>query len=53
MSVYDLVTQSCPTLRDPMDYSPPDSPGKNARVGCYFLLEGLFLTQGLNLCLLH
>ena len=31
-------------------------PGKNTRVGFYFLLQGIFLTQGLNphlLCLLH
>ena len=31
---------------------PWDFPGKNARVGCHFLLQGIFLTQGLNLCLL-
>ena len=49
------VIQSYPTLCDPMDYSPPgssvhgDSPGKNTRVGCHFLLQGTFLTQGLNL----
>ena len=33
-----------------------DSPGKNSRVGCHFLLQGIFLTQGLNpnlLRLLH
>ena len=30
-----------------------DSPGKNTGVGCRFLLHGVFLTQGLNLCLLH
>ena len=30
-----------------------DSPRKNTRVGCYFLLEGIFPTQGLNLGLLH
>ena len=34
------------------------SPGKNTGVGCHFLLQGIFLTQGLNppclfLCLLH
>ena len=34
-----------------MDCSPPgscpwDSPGKNTGVGCYFLLQGSFLTQG-------
>ena len=28
-------------------------PGKNARVGCHFLLQGIFLTQGSNLRLLH
>ena len=33
-----------------------DSPGRNTRVGCHGLLQGIFLTQGLNpclLCLLH
>ena len=30
-----------------------DFPGKNTGVGCYFLLKGIFLTQGSNLCLLH
>ena len=28
-------------------------PGKSTRVGCHFLLQGIFLTQGLNLGLLH
>ena len=32
---------------------PWDFPGKNTEVGCHFLLQGIFLTQGLNLCLLH
>ena len=32
---------------------PWDSPGKNAGVGCHFLLQGIFPTQGVNLCLLH
>ena len=27
--------------------------GKNTRVGCRFLLQGIFPTQGLNPCLLH
>ena len=45
-----------------MDCSPPgssvhgNSPGKNTGVGCHALLQGIFLTQGLNLsllCLLH
>ena len=30
-----------------------NSPGKNIGVGCPFLLQGIFKTQGLNLCLLH
>ena len=54
--------QSCLTLCNPVDCSPPgssvhgDSPGKNTRVGCQALLQGIFLTQGSNpqlLCLLH
>ena len=54
-----VLTRSCPTLCDPTDYSPPgssvhgDSPGKNTRVGCHALLQGIFLTQGSNLGLLH
>ena len=35
---------------------PWDSPGKIARIGCHFLLQGIILTQELNprlLCLLH
>ena len=31
---------------------PWDFPGKNTRVGCHFLLQGTFLIQGSNLCLL-
>ena len=27
--------------------------GKNGGVGCHFLLQEIFPTQGLNLCLLH
>ena len=30
-----------------------DSPGKSTGDGCHFLLQGIFLTQGLNLHLLH
>ena len=43
-----LVAQSCPTLCDLMDCSPPgslvhgDSPGKNTGVGCHALLQGIF-----------
>ena len=32
---------------------PQDFPGKNIAVGCLFLLQEIFLTQGLNSCLLH
>ena len=32
---------------------PWGSPGKNTGVGCHSLLQGVFLTQGLNLGLLH
>ena len=32
---------------------PWDSPGRNAGVGCQFLLQGIFPTQGSNPCLLH
>ena len=46
-----IVAQSCPTLWDPMD-CPWNSPGKNTEVGCHSLLQGIFPTQGLNLCLL-
>ena len=50
--------KSCPTLSDHMDYSPPDSPvhgespGKSTEVACHALLQGIFQTQELNLCLL-
>ena len=32
---------------------PWHSPGKNARVGCHALLQGIFPTQGSNLSLVH
>ena len=32
---------------------PWDFPGKNTGVGCHFLLQGIFLTQGSNSGLLH
>ena len=54
-----LVTQSCPTLCDAMDCSPPGSsvheifPGKDTGVGCHFPLQGIFPAQGSNLGLLH
>ena len=45
-----LATQSCSTLCDPVDCSPPgasvhgDSLGKNTGVGSLSLLQGIFLT---------
>ena len=45
------------TLCDPMDDILPgssvhgNSPGKNAGVGCHASLQGIFRTQGSNLCL--
>ena len=30
-----------------------DSPGNNTGLGCHFLLQGIFLTQGLNPLLWH
>ena len=54
-----LVAQSCPTLCDPMDYSPPGSSvleilqGRILERIAIFLLQGVFLTQGWNPCLVH
>ena len=53
--------QSCPTLSNPMDCSPPGSSvmgfsRQDTKVGCHALLHRIFLTQGSNprlLCLLH
>ena len=59
ISLSCLVAQSCPTLCDPMNWSPPgcsvcgDSSGKNTGVGCYVFLQGIFPTQRLKSDLLH
>ena len=50
------VAQLCPTLCDPVDCSLPGSSvlsGKNTGMGCHFLLQGIFLIQGLNPGLFH
>ena len=52
-----LVTQSCPTLCNPVDYSlrsplSMNSPGKNTGVGSQSLLQAIFPIQGSNLGLL-
>ena len=56
--VQALVSQSCLTLCDPMDCSPPGSSVHGilqARIleSCHSLLQGIFLTQGSNPGLLH
>ena len=50
-----FLTQSCLTLCNPMDDSLPGSsvhednfPSKDTGVGCHFLIQGIFPTQGLN-----
>ena len=52
-----LVTQSCPTLSDPMDtwsvscqapLSFGDSPGKNTGMGCHALLQGNLPNPGIE-----
>ena len=54
-----LAAQLCLTFCDPVGCSPPgssahgDSPGKNTGVGCHFLLQGIFPTQGSNPDLPH
>ena len=58
-SMLGACTRSCLTLCDPRNCSPPGSsvhaifPGKNTGVDRCLLLQGIFLTQGLNLCPLH
>ena len=52
-----LVVQLCPTFCDLIDRRSPgcpwDFPGKATGVGCHFLPQGIFLTQGSNPGLLH
>ena len=49
-----LVAKLCPTLVQPtwvVNHQAPlsmDFPGKNMGAGCHCLLQGAFLTQGLN-----
>ena len=58
-AVLCLVAQSCLTLCDLMDCSPPgssvrgDSPSKNTGVSFHALLQGIFPTQRLNSGLPH
>ena len=54
-----VCAQLCPTLYDPVNCTPSGSSvhgtflGKKSKEGCQFWLQGIFLTQGLNQCLLH
>ena len=56
--MYLLSAQSCPTLCNPHGLQPTrflcswKFPGKNTGMGCHFLLQKIFLTQGSNLRLL-
>ena len=57
-SVRAKSLQSCLTLwpyglQPARILCPWDSPGKNTEVGCHALLQWIFLTQGLDLLLLH
>ena len=63
MVVGGFISKLCLTLCDPVDYSPQGSSVHGISqvriwewvvifMGCHFLLQGIFLTQGLNLCLL-
>ena len=55
-----VCAQSCPTLCNSVDCMQPiwllcpwDYPSRNTQVSCHFLLQGIFLTQGLNPWLLQ
>ena len=52
-----LASQSCPLFVTPWKPArllcPWNSPGRNTGVGCRSLLQGIFLTQGLNTGLMH
>ena len=61
MDFEDILLLSHQVMSDsynPIDCSPPGSSahgifrGKNTEVGCHVLLQGIFPTQGSNLCLL-
>ena len=53
MKVKVKEVQSCPTLFDPMDCSPWNSPGQNTGACSLSLLQGIFPTQGSNPGFLH
>ena len=57
VKVKALVPQPCPTVCNPIDFNPPgsscpwNSPSRNTGVRSHSLLQGIFPTQGVNLCL--
>ena len=60
--VYKQESLSCSVMSDSVQHHglqptrllcPKNSPGKNTGVGSHSLLQGIFLTQGLNLGLLQ
>ena len=54
LSCFSHVRLCATQRRQPIRLPRPwDSPGKNTGVVCHFLFQGIFPTQGLNLCLLH
>ena len=59
LEMLGFCAQSCLTLCDPMDWSPPgssvhgDYSGKITGVGCHALLQRIFPTQGSNTGLPH
>ena len=55
MFTHSVMSNSLP-LRGPQPtrlLCPWDFPDKHTGVVCHFLFQGIFLTQGSNLCLLH
>ena len=49
-----FVTSQTVAHQDPLSMGFPRNTGVGCNtVGCHVLLQGIFLTQGLNLCLLH
>ena len=55
MCVHSVMSDSFATPKTVAHQTPRpwNFPGKNTGVGCHFLLQGIFPTQGLNPCLLH
>ena len=59
LGVWCLIAKLCLALLRPHELGPTrlfcpwNFPNKNIGVGCHFLMQGIFPTQGQNLCLLH